>query len=69
MADKQIRETLIDYESNKSRRVVRSVLGEETFGLADVCDSTIAIQHDLKQMLKKTQRIQVLTDSENLFNV
>lgn len=43
--------SLIDYASNKSKRVVRSVLGSEIFGLADASDSEILIQHDQKQML------------------
>lgn len=69
MADKDNKANLVDYASNKSRRVVRSVIGAETFGLVDACDSAIVIQHELKQMLKKTLKIQILTDSETLFNV
>lgn len=55
---------LIDSDNNNSRRVVRSVLGAEIFGLADVCDSAIVIKHELKVELGKTLKIQVLTDSE-----
>lgn len=69
MADKDNKANLIDYVSNKSRRVVRSVLGAETFGLANACDSAIVIQHNLKQILGKTLKIQVLRYSETLFNV
>lgn len=39
---------------------MRSVLGAETLGLADACDAEIVIHHDLKQMLWKTQKIQIL---------
>ena len=69
LADKNNNTNLIDYASIKSQRVVRSVLGAETLGLADACDAAIMIQHDLKLMLKKTLKITVLTDSATLFNV
>lgn len=53
MVDKYNKANLIDfyYASNKSRRVVRSVLGVETFGLADAFDSAIVLQHDLRKAL------------------
>lgn len=44
LADKENTANLIDYTINKSRRVVRSLLRAETFGLADECDSAIVIQ-------------------------
>ena len=59
----------IDFSSTKSRRVVRSVLGAETFALANSCDTAIVLQHDLKQILKRTLKIKILTDTETLFNV
>ena len=49
--------------------MVRSVLGAETFALANTCDTAIVLQHDLKKILKKTLKIKTLTDSEALFNV
>lgn len=41
ISDKHKRENLIDYASNKSRRVAISVLGAEMFGLAQAFDSAI----------------------------
>lgn len=49
--------------------MARSVLGEETFGPTNACDSATLIQHDLKKMLKNTLEIQVLADSETLLIV
>lgn len=69
MEDNDNRANLIDCASNKSMRVIRLVLGAETCGLADACDSAIIIYHDLKQMLGKTLRIQFLTDSENIIQL
>lgn len=57
MADKKNTANFIYYASNKSRRVVRSVLGAETFRLSDACDSAIIIQHDLKKMFGKALKI------------
>lgn len=69
LADNENNGNIIDYSSTKSRRVVRSVLGAETFGMADACDAAIVIQHDMKKILKRTFKIKLLTDSETLFNV
>lgn len=49
--------------------MVRSVLGAETVGLADACNFAIIIQHYLKQILRKTLTIKVLTVIKTLFNV
>lgn len=47
---------LIEYASVKSRRVVRSVIGVQTFALADECAAAIIFQHDLKSILKRPSR-------------
>lgn len=60
---------IIDFSSKKSRKVVRSVLGSETFVMTDSCVAEIVIQHDLIKILKKKLKIKLLTDSENLFNI
>lgn len=60
----------MDFSSIKYRRIVRSVLGLETFGLADaVTWLAIVIQNDLKQILKKRLKINILIDRETLFNI
>ena len=46
-----------------------SVLGAETFALADACDAAIVLQHELKGILKRTLKIRILTDSDTLFKV
>lgn len=38
---------IIAFSSTNSRRVGRSVLGAEPFGMEDAFDATIVIQHDL----------------------
>lgn len=49
--------------------MVKYVLGAETFAKADACDTTIFIQHELKNFLGRTLKIKNLTNSETLFNV
>lgn len=60
---------LIDYASIKSHRVVASVIGTETFGVADVCNVAITVQREVKSLLKKTVKMNLLTDSAALLNV
>lgn len=43
MADENNNAKLIEYAINKSRRVVRSVLGTGKFGLVDACAPVIVI--------------------------
>lgn len=69
LTDKNNNANPIDYVRIKSRRVVRSVLGAETFALADACDNAILIQHDLQGSLNKKVKIKILTDSTTLFNL
>lgn len=68
LADKTGTENLIDYSSITSRRVVRPVLGEESFGLADACDAAIILHHDLPKIRRRTVKIAILADSATLFN-
>lgn len=44
-------------------------MGAETFGSADACDYDIVIQHDLKETLGKNLKIELLKDSDTLFNL
>lgn len=55
--------------SGTARRVVPSVQIAQTFGLADTCDSAIAIHHYWMQILEVEIKIQVLTDGGTLLNV
>lgn len=59
MAEKHQNSSIIDYSSIKSILIVRSVVGVETFGLADECDAAIVIQHEcLKQIINKSFKSQ-----------
>lgn len=51
LTDKHNNANLIYYASIKSRLVVKSVLGVETFALADACNAAILIQYDLQIIL------------------
>lgn len=50
LTEKYDNANLIDYASDKSRRLIMSVLVSETFALADASDSAIIIQHNLKHI-------------------
>lgn len=41
--------TSSNFESVKSRIVVRFALVAETFGLADACEAAVIMKHDLRQ--------------------
>lgn len=59
----------IYHASFKSRRVLKSVLGAENLPLANECDATIILQHELRSILNKTVNLTLLTDSVKLFNI
>lgn len=65
MANKHQNTSIFDYYSIKSRRIVTSVLGVETFGLADECDVAIVIQHDLKQIINKRIKVKHINIYQN----
>lgn len=68
LADKNNDVSLIGFSSVLSRRVVRPVLGAETFSLAYACDAATVMQHKLKNILGRRLKIKILADSETLFN-
>lgn len=53
----------------KYRKIIRYVLGAETFGLADACDSAIVIQNELKHGPHKRLKTKILTGNEKFFKV
>lgn len=67
--DKNQITSLIDYSIIKSRRFVRSLLGGETFGMADECDAYIVLNHDIQKITGKDRKIEILTYSETLLKV
>lgn len=60
---------LTDYASMKSSKLLRPVLGAETFELDDAYGDAISIQHDLNAILQRTWKITIITDIATLFNV
>lgn len=68
ITDKNNTAPLIYYSSIKSRRIVRSVLGAEKFGMADACDSSIILKHEIKKIKGESIKINIITDSETLFD-
>lgn len=45
------------------------MIGAKTFSTTDGCDTAIVIQHHLTKIFKKKLKIQILTDSEELFTL
>lgn len=66
--DKNNDVALIDFSSGKFKRALRYVLGAGTFALADACNTAIVIQHELKNIIGRSLKIKILTDSETFFN-
>lgn len=51
LPEKSVTSNLIDYSGLKTREVFMSVLGAQTFVLADSCDTAIKLQHDFKKKI------------------
>ena len=60
---------VLHFASYKSQRVVRSILGGETYAFADGFDFAYLMRHDLQRMLKRKIPLTMITDSEQLFKV
>ena len=69
LTDSAERANVIHYTSRKSRRVVRSCLGGETYALADALDICMALKHDLEEMLRQPLPLMLFTDIKSLFDV
>lgn len=59
----------LSFSSYKSKRIVRSVLGAETYSFADCFDSAYTLKDELYRVFRKTVTIAMLTDSGCLFDV
>jgi hypothetical protein len=67
MADMNRDCCLLQYRSQKSRRVVRSSTAAETLAFAAAFDGSFIFRHDLARMLGRHIPLLMLTDSEALF--
>lgn len=69
LTDKYNTTSLFDYSSIKSRRLVQSVLGAETFGIKVECDASIVPKHNIKGVTGNDLNIKILSDNEAFLNV
>lgn len=61
--------SILNFNSYKSKRVLRSVLGGETLAFSDAFDAAYSIRHDLQRILRREIPLAMLTDSMSLFKV
>ena len=69
LTDSSGKANIMHFNSYKSKRIVRSVLGGETYAFADAFDVAFNIRYDLKRLLNKEVKLIMLTDSMSLFKV
>jgi hypothetical protein len=59
--------SILQYRSQKSRRIVRPSTAGETLAFAETFDAAFILRHDLSRMLGQHIPVLMLTDSESLF--
>ena len=69
LCDKEDNAHILDYASKKARRVVRSIMGGEFIAFAEGFDRAWILKHYLDKIYHKNIRINMLTDSKQLFDV
>lgn len=69
LADNYNRANIISFSSYTSKRVVRFVLGCETYVFSDCFDSSYALKDELSRMLGRRIPMLMPTDSDLLFNI
>lgn len=69
LLDHSVYAKIISFSSYKSKHVVRSVLGAETYACADASDSAFISQEELERSLNVKVTIAMLTDQISIFNV
>ena len=60
---------IMHYNRNNFKRIVRTVLGGETYAFTDALDVVINIRYDLSRILQKDVKLTLLTDFKSLGKV
>lgn len=68
LMDKYDRFAIISFRSGKCYRVTHSAMAAETIAFAEGFDAAYSLQHALGKLLKRKIGIQMLTDSQQLFD-
>jgi hypothetical protein len=68
LLDKFDRFAVITFRSGKCHRVMHSAMAAETCAFAEAFDAAFVLKHSLKKLLKRQIRLQMLTDSKQLFD-
>lgn len=61
-ADKSDKENILSHGSYESKRVEQTVLGAETYALADYFDSALTLKEELQRASSRTVPMSLLTD-------
>lgn len=61
--------SILHFSSYKARRATRSVLGAETYAIADAFDVGYTLAHDLSEILQVSITLVMSTDSKSLFSL
>jgi hypothetical protein len=67
LADASGKCAILQFKSQKSRRVVRYSTAGETLAFAEAFDASFILRHDLSKILNRHIPLLMLTDSESLF--
>jgi hypothetical protein len=68
LMDKLERFAIIKFRSGKCHRVTHSAMAAETCAFAEAFDAAFVLKHSLEKLLKRPIRLQMLTDSKQLFD-
>lgn len=69
ITDHTKRANILHFASYKSKLIVRSVFGGETYAFADGFDSAFMLQYDIERITEAKVSLIMFTDSESLFKV